>query len=141
MKSQIINHKSQILLLLMIAATIVSCRPKGIMHSWELRSLLVDLHKTDALLQISGLSGPIHKEERNYYYAQVLEQHGVTQAQFDSTLVWYTAHPALFDKIYPKVMAQLEKEEKSYGPIIPTKEEPTIISTPAPFTQAQLDSV
>ena len=32
------------------------CRPKGILHSWEMRDIMVDLHKTDALLQISGLS-------------------------------------------------------------------------------------
>ena len=73
----------------------------------------MDLHKTDALLQMSGL-GMKDQEAKQIYYAQVLEQHGVTQAQFDSSLVWYTAHPQLFNKIYPKVLAELEAEEKDY---------------------------
>ena len=53
-------------------------------------------------------------EERTYYYAQVMEKHGITQAEFDSSLVWYTAHPSLFDKIYPKVLAELKAEEDQF---------------------------
>ena len=89
------------------------CRPKGILHSWELRSLLYDLHRMDALLQVSGRQYE-SDEVRNIYYAEVLEKHGVTQAQFDSSLVWYTAHPQLFDKIYPKVIARLMEDEQLF---------------------------
>ena len=95
----------------MAAMACVGCRPKGILHSWEMREIMVDLHKTDAMLQISGLTQG-YDEAKNIYYAQVLEKHGTTQAQFDSSLVWYTAHPQLFDKIYPKVIADLQAEEK-----------------------------
>ena len=91
----------------------VGCRPKGILHSWEMRKVLIDLHKTDALLQISGVQNS-ESEVKAIYYAQVLEKHGITQAEFDSSLVWYTAHPQLFDKIYPKVMAQLTHEREVY---------------------------
>ena len=68
------------------------------MHSGKMRDVLVDLHKTDALLQMAGQQN-IPIEEKNLYYAQVLKKHGITQAQFDSSIVWYTAHPQLFDKI------------------------------------------
>ncbi len=90
-----------------------SCRPKGILHSWEMRDVLVDLHKTEALIQVSGLQYG-HDEAQNIYYAQVMEKHGITQAQFDSSLVWYTAHPLFFDKIYPKVQAQLKEEHDAF---------------------------
>ena len=75
--------------------------------------MLVDLHKTDAMIQLSGLQHG-YEEEKNIYYAQVLERHGVTQAEFDSSLVWYTAHPQLFDKIYPRVLKQLAKEREAF---------------------------
>ena len=100
--------------LIALAVLLSGCRPKGILHSWEMRSVLVDLHKTDALLQIKGLVGYNNAEERTYYYAQVMEKHGITQAEFDSSLVWYTAHPSLFDKIYPKVLAELKAEEDQF---------------------------
>lgn len=89
------------------------CRPKGILHSWQMRDVLVDLHKTEALMQVHNYHHG-YEEQRAYYYAEVLEKHGVTQAEFDSSLVWYTAHPKLFDKIYPKVLAQLHKEQDEF---------------------------
>ena len=52
----------------------------------------------------------------------MLERHSVTQAEFDSSLVWYTAHPQLFDKIYPKVMADLQKEEEKYIALLAEQE-------------------
>ena len=102
-----------ILVIFSLLFCLTGCRPKGILHSWEMRRVLVDLHKTDALLQVSGLYN-MSTEDKALYYAQVLEKHGVTQAEFDSSLVWYTAHPQLFDKIYPKVMKDLKAEEDAF---------------------------
>jgi len=110
--------------------------------------VLVDLHKTDAMLQLTAMNFG-HEEEKRIYYAQVLEKHGITQAQFDSTLVWYTAHPQLFDKIYPKVMADLKAEEEAFVAL--HEEElnarPTLSGAARPtppvqvFTREQMDSV
>ena len=112
-KFQISNLKSQILILLILGAVLVSCRPKGILHSWEMKNVLIDLHKTEATIQVAGILYG-HEEEKGIYYAEVLEKHGITQAQFDSSLVWYTAHPQLFDKIYPRVLKQLKAEEEQF---------------------------
>jgi len=116
-----------------------------------MREVLVDLHKTDALLQLSGLQYG-HDEAANIYYAMTLERHGVTQAQFDSSLVWYTAHPQLFDKIYPKVLKELQREREAF--IAAHEEEllvrampkdELVLDLPAKqartFTKSQLDSV
>jgi len=148
LKYQTTHFKLPIMLL--IVASFVSCRPKGILHSWEMRDLLVDLHKADAVLQISNIPAQ-NTEVRRIYYAQVLEKHGVTQTQFDSSLVWYTAHPQLFDKIYPKVLAELQKEEDQF--IAAHQEELSLHPDPfafppqeekeesKPFSQLDLDSV
>lgn len=140
--------KNQILVFCLLSAVAVlftGCRPKGILHSWEMRAVLVDLHKTDAMLQLSGLRYS-DDEARRIYYAQVLEKHDITQAQFDSSLVWYTAHPQLFDKIYPKVLADLQAEEEAFV----AQHEQALHLTPdidettqdrPVFTQAQMDSM
>ena len=115
-----------------------------------MRAVLVDLHKTDALLQLSGLQYG-HDEAANIYYAMTLERHGVTQAQFDSSLVWYTAHPLLFNKIYPKVLKDLAREREEFSAAheedmrlgVISKEDlaPTKSSArPRTFTKTQLDS-
>ena len=112
-KLQISDFKFQLLILLIFGAVLVSCRPKGILSSREMRKVLVDLHKADATIQVSGMQYG-HNEALNIYYSEVLEKHGITQAQFDSSIVWYTDHPLLFDKIYPKVLAQLKAEEAEF---------------------------
>ena len=149
LKYQISNSRYQILLLLLIGATLVSCRPHGILHSGEMRDVMVDLHKTDALLQLSGLQRG-QEETRAIYYAQVLEKHGVTQAQFDSSLVWYTAHPQLFDKIYPKVLKELQEQEEVFlatnakelnALVIPTPNTPKKPKQERTFKREDLDSI
>ena len=107
-------HKyTYIVILGFVLLVLGGCRPKGILHSGEMKEILIDLHKTDAMLQVTGKTHT-PAEIKSIYYAQVLEKHGVTQAQFDSSLVWYTAHPQLFDKIYPKVLAALKEEEERF---------------------------
>ena len=135
-----------VLCVVCIVLGLTGCRPRGILHSWEMRKVLVDLHKTDALLQVAGLNYG-HEEAKNMYYAQVLEKHGITQAEFDSSLVWYTAHPQLFDKIYPKVVRQLQAEETAFLARyeeelkhLPEFAEPSLAEA-MPLTRAQLDSL
>lgn len=100
-------------ILVLLTVLFSGCRPKGILHSKQMRDLLIDLHKTEGVIQAAGVRFDAH-EERDLYYAEVLEKHGVTQAQFDSSIVWYTAHPQFFNKIYPKVLKELEAEEEAF---------------------------
>ena len=126
------------------------CRPKGILHSGEMREVLVDLHKTDAILQVAGMQFG-QGEEKAMYYAVVLDRHGITQAQFDSSLVWYTAHPQLFDKIYPKVLADLKAEEDLFAAQYAGKTDVLVspggikqtgsVARSLRYTAAQLDSI
>ena len=124
--------------LLSFILCLTGCRPKGILHSWEMRDVLIDLHKTDALLQVCGYQYGFN-EASNIYYAEVLERHGVTQAQFDSSLVWYTAHPQLFDKIYPRVIARLDAELAALPEEFTPRQE-VLVQRP-PLTEIQLDSM
>ncbi len=138
------RHPLSILILLLLTAGFVSCRPRGILHSWEMRDVMVDLHKTDALIQASGLMYG-HSEQNAIYYAQVMEKHGITQAQFDSSLVWYTAHPKFFDKIYPRVIHKLEEEQEQFLALHEAELEDIMLpDTPIPaprLTPYQLDSM
>lgn len=123
------------------------CRPRGILHSGEMRRVLVDLHKTDAMIQVYGFRFSDY-ETKDAYYAQVLEKHGITQAQFDSSLVWYTAHPQFFNKIYPKVLKDLAAEEAAFTElhaeelaIKPNKKKDASTEKENELTRAKLDSI
>lgn len=90
-----------------------SCRPKGILSSQQMEDILVDLHTAEGMLQEAGYNYG-HDEDVRGYYLAVLKQHKTTQAQFDTSLVWYTANPTIFDKIYPKVIERLEAQANAY---------------------------
>ena len=87
----------------------MGCRPHGVLSNREMRDVLYDLHRVDGALQVAGYSYG-HSQEVAGYYKNVLDEHGITQAQFDSSLVWYTDNPQIFNKIYPKVIERLEED-------------------------------
>ena len=96
-------------LILLIILSCVSCRPRMVLSNREMRDVLYDLHRADGALQVAGYSHG-HSQELSAYYKSVLDKHGITQAEFDSSLVWFTDNPQIFNKIYPKVIARLEAD-------------------------------
>ncbi len=98
-----------IVICLLLCVAMVGCRPRGVLSNNEMRAVLYDLHRMDGALQTAGYSYG-HDEEMAAYYKSVLDKHGVTQARFDSSLVWFTDNPQIFNKIYPKVVQQLKAD-------------------------------
>lgn len=96
--------------MLCMALSLSSCafRPRGVLSNKEMEDVLVDLHSAEGILQVAGYNYG-HFDACNIYYGIILDKHGVTQAQFDSSLVWYTAHPQYFQSVYPKVLKRLQK--------------------------------
>ena len=103
-------RKGQIIWLFCVLMLLSACRPKGILTSRQMRSVLYDLHRAEAVLQVAGYNFG-HDEALAKYYQSVLDEYGITQAQFDSSLVWYTDHPQIFNKIYPKILTRCEQED------------------------------
>lgn len=104
-------RKSQVIWVLCVLLLLAGCRPKGILTSRQMRNVLYDLHRADAILQVAGMNYG-HDEELAKYYQVVLDKNHITKAEFDSSLVWYTDHPQIFNKIYPKVVKRCEQEQK-----------------------------
>ncbi len=116
------NSRSLIFRLLTLAAIALSvslagCRPRGVLSSSEMEDVLYDLHFTDGVVSVAGWRLG-HDTLRYECYTFVLEKHGITQAQFDSSLVWYTAHPLLFDKIYPHVIDRLTESKTELDSLV-----------------------
>lgn len=124
-----------VLSVLLSACTV---RPHNVLSSKEMENVLYDLHRTEGILQAKGY-GYNRDEENAGYYEAVLRKHGVTQAQFDSSLVWYTDNPRRFDKIYPKVIDRLKAQKDVLAKANTASFEALRAGQPV-FTQAKLDS-
>lgn len=95
--------------LLLVSLLFTSCRGDGILSSRKMVDVLTDLHRMDGMLQLKG-HRYVNESDEAAYYDAVLAKHGVTRANFDSSLVWYTDHPQRFNKLYPRVLKRLETE-------------------------------
>ncbi len=104
---------SVIFCLLSVICLLPGCRPRTVLSPKQMEDIFVELHTADGLIQEAGMNYG-HDEQVQGYYRVILERHNTTQQQFDSSLVWYTAHPTFFDKIYPKVIERLQKQLDDY---------------------------
>lgn len=103
------GYISNILIIVALLIGFVGCRPNDVLSNRKMRDVLYDLHRADGAIQVAGYNYG-HNQELASYYQSVLEKHGVTQAQFDSSLVWFTDNPQIFNKIYPNVIARLQAD-------------------------------
>ena len=89
-------------------------RPHGILSMREMRAVVYDLHRADGVLQVYNVPYAERDSVHSRFYEVVLEKHGVTQAEFDSSLVWYTDNPKRFNKVYAPVLKKLKEELDAY---------------------------
>jgi len=100
-------------IILVCVPLMTACRGRDVLSSRQMVAVLTDLHRMDGMIQVKNITRKQSEDEVAYYDA-VLDSHGVTRAQFDSSLVWYTLHPQRFNKLYPKVLKNLEEEHNLY---------------------------
>lgn len=101
---------STLLVATMLAVTVAACggeeRPDYVLSESRMADVLVDYHLAKAI----GESGGIESEETPYYVLSAFQKNHITEAQFDSTLAWYSARPQQMDEIYSRVCERLQRE-------------------------------
>lgn len=85
-------------------------QPK-ILSEKKMVELLVDTHLADALLYADNSRSDEKRDKALFYYPSVLEKHGITKAQMDSSVAWYMRNFAAYTRIYEQVIKDLEKRQ------------------------------
>lgn len=86
-------------------------RPKGVLSQSKMTDILVDMHKTDALLFEKGYMYGRY-ENKAPYYKYIFKKYDISKEQFDSSLVWYTQNPQRFENVYDNVTRKMEAFQK-----------------------------
>lgn len=81
-------------------------RPKGVLNQHDMVNVLTDLHKLDGSLLAKGITYN-EFDKKSECYASVLKKYDITQAEFDSSLIWYSKNSKNFDRVYEQVIVQL----------------------------------
>lgn len=110
MKSKAIH-----IVLVAAAALMVSCKPSvpsEYIQPDDMEDLIYDYHIAQGIAMQQDGSQDYN---RRLNFELVLKKHGLTQAQFDSSLVYYYTRADRFQEIYKHVQERLNNEAEKYG--------------------------
>ena len=93
--------------------------PSDIIQPNEMQNLLYDYHIAGSLSADVPYSDEYKKES---YFKYVFKKHNVTEALFDSSMVWYSRHANVLSEIYKDLNTRLEKEEEKMRNLIRMRE-------------------
>lgn len=83
--------------------------PADIIQPVEMENLLYDYHIANTL----GADLPYSEGyKKNAYFAYVFEKHHVTEAEFDSSMVWYSRHSGELSAIYDNLKKRFETDSE-----------------------------
>ena len=108
--------KSHRLLCVIAAALLLSCKPTipaGIIQPDEMEDVLYDYHVAEAMAKNDYGSNVDLK--RNAYFLSVLKKHQISEADFDSSLVYYYSRLDKLIEIYNHVNERLGTEASRVG--------------------------
>lgn len=98
--------------------TVAGCsvkRPDTIFQDAQMENILYDYHIAKAMADEVSYNEAYKKA---LYMESVFLKHGVTEAEFDSSMVWFSRHPDVLTKIYENVSARLKKDRDAINHLI-----------------------
>lgn len=102
---------------LLLTVLVLSCKPTvpdEYIQPDEMEDILYDYYITQAMAG-QGLSYDKNSYNKNVYYYAVLKKHGVTEAEFDSSLVYYYSNADRLYGIYVQLSERIGNEAMSLG--------------------------
>lgn len=107
--------RNKLAFLIFFTLLLIGCKPSvpdGVLSPKEMEDVLYDYHLADAMAQDDDADQG-YKERM--YRAGVLKKHDVTQAVFDSSMVYYLRHTEELQKIYERLSDRLNDEIVALG--------------------------
>lgn len=102
-------------------------RPDTVISDAKMENVLYDFHIAKAM----GEEVPYSESyKRVLYIESVYRKHGITQADFDTSMVWYARHPDALTKVYEKVNQRLKAERDGINHLIALRDNKPKESSP-----------
>lgn len=90
-------------------------RPDTVLSDAKMENVLYDFHIAKAMGEDISYN---ESYKRVLYIESVYKKYGITQADFDSSMVWYARNPETLTKIYEKVNTRLKAERDGINHLI-----------------------
>lgn len=116
--------------LLLSAALLVGCGkqiPTEVIQPDRMENILYDYHLSISMSNNLSYSDNYQKEAYKNY---VFQKHRVTEAEFDSSMVWYTRHTQELAAIYKRLGERFRNEKKQMQTLLAQRENKPAVSQP-----------
>lgn len=104
----------------LLTAFVAACSkaPSGVLSERKMKDVLVDMQLAEAVIG-TNYKEYAEAEKKEALFRSVFKKHGITQAEYDSSLVWYGRNLDVYMKVYDVVLAELNQRKKDLGDIQP----------------------
>lgn len=112
------NKVTHIVYIVAAVALMSGCKPSvpsQYIQPDDMEDLIYDYHLAQGIASQQDGNGDYN---RRLTFEMVLREHHVTQAEFDSSLVYYYTRADRFQEIYKHVQARLNDESAKYGAVV-----------------------
>ena len=98
-------------------------RPKGVLTEAKMEEVLYDYH----LAKVMADEVPYNEAYRRPIYRDgVFVKHGITEAEFDSSMVWYTRHTDQLAKMYEHITQRFKQANDAVNHLIALRDMPAL---------------
>lgn len=104
------RRSTSILPLLLLTALLLSCgkTPRGVMSQNEMADLIVDLQLAEAYIDTHS-NDFVSDSSKQVLKQSIFKKHGITQQNYDTSLVWYAHNMEDYVKAYDKAIGKLKE--------------------------------
>ncbi len=106
------KHCVSFFVLLVVLSACKPTVPSEYIQPGELEDILYDYHVSQAMAKTEKV---LQDYDKSYFFEAVLHKYGYTEAQFDTSLVYYYSHVDKLKEIYGRVNERLIEEAKNLG--------------------------
>jgi hypothetical protein len=103
----------------LLTILVIGCKPtvpSEYIQPGDLEDILYDYHVSQAMARDKGADDHGDAEyKQNAYFQAVLKKYDVTEAVFDSSLIYYYSHADRLKEIYTRVAERLNDDAKELG--------------------------
>ncbi|MBL7920976.1 MAG: DUF4296 domain-containing protein [Bacteroidia bacterium] len=82
--------------------------PQSVLSEEQFAKLLVDFALAESTSNINVKNLPADKMDSVYNFDPLIDNH-VSKSAYDSTITFYSKHPALYKRVYENVLTELSK--------------------------------
>jgi len=103
---------------IMLFLTVISCSraPEGVIPEKKMRQILIDMYLADAII-VAEPTTFYTDDNKKALYQSVFDKYKITEALYDSSLVWYGKNLDVYMQVNNMALAEVKKKIEKLGPV------------------------